>query len=350
MRIITLVLNAEGEPHFRTINELDTDGLLGQIAEREATVHAWGEEKAAAAVPAFAQDLLKAVEGGENNDVDIAVCRMALACMLVDRFVGGMDTGELQRLDLRFVVRHDGAVARTYVPAGSPDPDVSDMVAVTWADAAETAKAEEPDPAAHEWPEGHPFANLMPSDAAENTYYADLFRIGGRNWMILGYGKSRAAQIASAEDREAMYGTDSIAILRRGDELWARYDLGTLPRSSHQSPELWTPRRLDAIVYCLNETQTREASGAQEQARTLIRSDAARLASLCATYPYPAYMAPQFFRASEYARLCDPVRMQRRFAELTHGVRGTELLLVPHMPSVEEKAALYRAHRFPDAA
>ncbi len=196
------------------------------------------------------------------------------------------------------------------------------------------------------YPQDHPFSRFKPTDAAENIYYADLFRINNRNWMILGSGKSKAAMIASNDEKEAMYGTDSIAILREGDRLWARYDLGVLPTVTHENPELWTKHRLDAIAYCLDEEQTQFLAEASGTTHSIVSTGFRTLSSLCATYPYPAAMALHFFSTAEFERLSDPDRMMQRFAELTSGTKGTSFLLVPHMARVEEKADLYRTYQF----
>jgi hypothetical protein len=39
------------------------------------------------------------------------------------------------------------------------------------------------------FPPDHPFARLVPTDAPENIFCADIFRINGRHWMIRGTGE-----------------------------------------------------------------------------------------------------------------------------------------------------------------
>ena len=193
------------------------------------------------------------------------------------------------------------------------------------------------------YPPEHPFGHLVRSNTPENIYYADLFRINSHNWMILGSGKTYAAQVASHQKRDAMHATDAVALIRGGHALWGRYDPGAV---STKNPELSTLYRLDAIAYCLDEEQTAEFFKARGAALAIADVGFALIAGLCATYAYPAYMAPHFFSEQELSHFSNPIRMTQRFAELTQGAVGTKFLIVPFMPSVEEKAALYSGFVF----
>lgn len=156
--------------------------------------------------------------------------------------------------------------------------------------------------------------------------------------MIQGYGKTDAARIASDKKSESMYATDSVAIIRDGNTLWGRYDPGALAISE---PDLSALHKLDAIAYCLNEEQTVKAFAPRGGVREIVEADAALLSALCATYPYPAYFAAHFFSPQEHSYFANPLRMVERFKELTAGVVGTKFLIVPYMPTIEEKADLY---------
>jgi hypothetical protein len=193
------------------------------------------------------------------------------------------------------------------------------------------------------FPPGHILAHLVVSDAPENIYYADLFQIENRNWMIQGYGKTTAARIASGKVVDAMYATDAVAIIRDGSTIFGRYDPGAL---SPNSDDLHKLHRLDAIAYCLNEEQTEKAYRPRGGVRTIVEADAKFLSNFCAIYPYPAYSAIHFFTEDELAHLANPLRMENRFLELTQDVVGTKFLIVPYMNTVEEKAALYSSYLF----
>jgi len=188
------------------------------------------------------------------------------------------------------------------------------------------------------YPPDHPFGHFIPSDAPENIYYADLFRIKDRNWMIQGYGKSTAARIAFDKKTDAMYATDTVGIIRDGNTLFGRYDPGAL---TTKDPDLCALHKIDAIAYCLDEKQTINEFEPRGGAREIVEADSALLSTLCATYSYPPYMAPYFFTPEALAYFSDPLRMKNRFIELTQGAVGTKFLIVPHMPTTEEKAALY---------
>lgn len=188
------------------------------------------------------------------------------------------------------------------------------------------------------YPPDHPYAHLVPSDTPENIYYADLFRINDRNWMIQGYGKTHAAQIASDKKLEAMYATDSVAIIREGNALSGRYDPGAL---TTKNSDVSKPHKLDAIAYCLDEEQTVKAFAPRGGVREIVEADADLLSALCATYPYPGSLAPHFFTPQQFAYFSNPRRMVERFKALTVGIVGTKFLIVPHMPTVEDKAVLY---------
>lgn len=193
------------------------------------------------------------------------------------------------------------------------------------------------------FPPDHPLSHLVRSDTPESIYYADLFLINNHNWMIQGYGKTTAARIASNKKSEAMYATDSVAIIRSGDTLFGRYDPGAL---STKNPKLHELHKLDAIAYCLSEEETIKVFKPRGGGREIIDVGPDILAAICATYPYPAYCAQHFFVEHELLYFADPLRMTKRFIELTQGVSGTKFLIIPHMPTIEEKAALYSSFNF----
>jgi hypothetical protein len=79
--------------------------------------------------------------------------------------------------------------------------------------------------------ESHPFDPLEASPNADSIYYADLFNIRDKIWMITGSGKSVAARLASDNKQEADIGRDSIAIIRDNKILYGYYDAGVMPKS-----------------------------------------------------------------------------------------------------------------------
>ena len=68
--------------------------------------------------------------------------------------------------------------------------------------------------------------NLIKSEYADSINYADLFRMGGKRWMMMECGKSQTARIASVSVRENDTGRDCAEIRDNHGVLEARYDSG----------------------------------------------------------------------------------------------------------------------------
>jgi hypothetical protein len=199
-------------------------------------------------------------------------------------------------------------------------------------------------PMKNPFPTGHIFADFVVSDALDSIYYADLFEINGRNWMIQGFGKTEAARIASNKEKTAILAMDSVAIIRQGDSLFGRADFGA--GNYDANSDLYRMHKIDVIAYCLDETQTHKAFQLRGGVLEIVEVDHHILSALCATYPYPAALAAQFASAQELELLSNPARMMQRFLELTDGAVGSKFLLVPYMPNIDDKAALYRSYSF----
>lgn len=189
------------------------------------------------------------------------------------------------------------------------------------------------------FPSSHLFANHIPTSTPENIYYADLFEINGRTWMIQGFGKTEAARIATNKNDKCMIGLDSVAIVQNGNTLEARLDQGGAASYSSGPCAL---HKLDVIAYCLSPEQTEKAYKPRDGKLEIVEVDNKVLASLCSTYPYPGALVPNFFTSSEVEYFHNKWRMTQRFLELTTGTVGTRFLLVPYMPLVQDKAELYR--------
>ena len=66
------------------------------------------------------------------------------------------------------------------------------------------------------------------SEYADSIYYADLFRIDNKIWMIMGHGKSDAARLASNRIEEDDLARDSVAIKVKNNILFAKCDFGAV--------------------------------------------------------------------------------------------------------------------------
>lgn len=187
--------------------------------------------------------------------------------------------------------------------------------------------------------ESHPFAHLEASPNADSIYYADLFNIKGKIWMIIGSGKSKAAQFATENKEEADIGRDSIAIIRDNKVLYGRYDPGAIHKDLTKRNELSGLHKIDFIAYCLSDVQSNNLY--ENKNRIIEEVDNKVVAVLLSASGYPAFLMRDFFDNKKCDWLTDPQRRFNRFVELTNDITSTRFLIIPWMVSVEEKSALY---------
>ncbi|WWW10908.1 hypothetical protein V7P26_07785 [Arcobacter cryaerophilus gv. pseudocryaerophilus] len=105
------------------------------------------------------------------------------------------------------------------------------------------------------------------SEYADSIYYADLFRINNKIWMIMGYGKSEVARIASNNIEEDDISRDSTAIKAKDNILEARFDIGAINTELDEETrnELSKFHKVDYIAYCLSPEQTLEICNDQKK-------------------------------------------------------------------------------------
>ncbi|MCW8879404.1 MAG: hypothetical protein OQJ89_06775 [Kangiellaceae bacterium] len=178
------------------------------------------------------------------------------------------------------------------------------------------------------------------SEFADSIYYADLFRIEGKVWMIMGYGKSEAARLASEDDRACDLSRDCVALKVSDNELYGRYDPGALGAYNDEDSELHKFHKIDFISYCLSPEQTNEVF--VSTARKIIDCDPGLMSKLCVIYPYPAYAAQFAFSPEEIEELADSERRSNTFLKLITASNFKNLVLVPFMSKLESKAELYK--------
>ncbi|MBD3611823.1 MAG: hypothetical protein HUJ13_05335 [Hydrogenovibrio crunogenus] len=180
--------------------------------------------------------------------------------------------------------------------------------------------------------------NLEKSYYADSIYYADLFRINNEIWMIMGYGKSDAARIASGKRSDDDIGRDCIAIRNNNGTLEGRYDPGAInPKAKDGLSDFY---KIDHIVYCLSPEQTDEVFDSQD--KVILNCPLETMMHLCIIYPYSAYAAQAVFSHDELAYLNDPARRSNKFYEIVSSCNFRNLGIAPYMNTVEEKAELYR--------
>lgn len=117
MKVTTLVLNADGEPHFKSEDQFDIKNLIEIAKEREQNAREKGAEWTAGAVSFFGGEVVKAVNTGEHDDVTKAIIQMLMAAWLFDSLYCGLTATHYLESDMRFTIAADGAVAHTRVDA-----------------------------------------------------------------------------------------------------------------------------------------------------------------------------------------------------------------------------------------
>lgn len=178
--------------------------------------------------------------------------------------------------------------------------------------------------------------NLVLSPYVENIFYADLFTINGKNWMVMGEGKSTAARAACNKDLACDLARDGVALTRDGNDLYAHCDLGAFG-SSVAAP---VKHKVDAIAYCVDPEHSPKVFS--KTGNVIVEVDNNMVAALASSWPYTGSAAMSLVSAERWNELENPIRRLRLMTSLTEGVTSTKFLLVPYMPTVEDKADLYR--------
>ncbi|WP_425641216.1 hypothetical protein ACPUEK_14780 [Marinomonas gallaica] len=180
------------------------------------------------------------------------------------------------------------------------------------------------------------------SEFADSIYYADLFRIDSKIWMIMGYGKSEAARIASDNDRGNDLSRDCVALKVSGKDLFGRYDPGALGAHHDESSDLHKFHKIDYIAYCLSPEQTEEVFSSNT--KEILACEAGLMSKLAVVYPYPAYSAQFVFTPQEIEALANPERRAFNFLKKINDTGFKNLVLVPFMTELESKAELYKSY------
>jgi hypothetical protein len=119
MKVTTVVLNANGHPHFETVDHLDAEALLRLANDRAPLAREQGADWTRGSVTFYGNELISAVHTGEHRDVDAAVTNMVMSACLLDTIYGGASDADYRDSDLKFVVSESGTVLITRLPAGS---------------------------------------------------------------------------------------------------------------------------------------------------------------------------------------------------------------------------------------
>ncbi len=119
MKVTTLVLNADGDPHFRSEDNFDIVNLFAVAKSREQMARDKGAEWTAGAVSFFGSEVVKAVDFGEHDDVSKSIIDMLMAAWLFDSLYSGVSEGQYLESDMEFTISHDGVVAHNRAPAAT---------------------------------------------------------------------------------------------------------------------------------------------------------------------------------------------------------------------------------------
>jgi hypothetical protein len=113
MKVKTLVLNADGEPHFQSEGHFNIENLFEITKIREQNFRDKGEKWTGGAVSFFGSEVVKAVDTGEHHDVSEAIIQMLMATWLYDSLYCGITAIHYIESDMQFTVAANGVVAYT---------------------------------------------------------------------------------------------------------------------------------------------------------------------------------------------------------------------------------------------
>lgn len=117
MKVTTLVLNANGEPHFQGEDQFNIEQLFEIFKTREQISRDNGAEWTAGAIAFWGGEVVKAVNIGEDDDVSEAIYNILMGAWLFDSLYCGITAAQYLKSDMKFTIAADGAVAHTRVPA-----------------------------------------------------------------------------------------------------------------------------------------------------------------------------------------------------------------------------------------
>lgn len=181
--------------------------------------------------------------------------------------------------------------------------------------------------------------HFIVSPYIDALYYADLFRINGKIWMIMGEGKTTAARIASKEVKNDELALDGVALALHGGRLVGRFDLGGGEASADHTDSPFF--RIDRIAFCLDERQTSEAPRSVSKTE-LHAVSAKQMAYMAVKKDFPGWGAKRAgMSEADYRKYADRDRREAKFFDLLTESNFRDFVFVPYMKTVADKAALY---------
>ena len=181
---------------------------------------------------------------------------------------------------------------------------------------------------------------LVLSPRIMNIYYSDMFIINGRGCLIMGHGKSHCARIASGDSRSNEVGQDLICLSRTGDELFGHYEMSHVPNVF--KPE---PSKIEVFVRCLSEEETNKTFNGNKLDILFAEHDSFfQACRFNITFTVDPMGTLRQSLGNRYPEYVDHDQRGIRFHKLTSGLPGAKYLVLPWMPSVEEKATLLKSN------
>jgi hypothetical protein len=121
MKVTTLVLNANDEPHFQGEDQIDLQNLFEVAKSKKQNARDKGEEWTRGAISFFGSKVVTAVNTGENKDVTQAIVELLLVTWVYEEMYLGATTDSFSKSDLHFTITNDGIVAQTKIPPTASD-------------------------------------------------------------------------------------------------------------------------------------------------------------------------------------------------------------------------------------
>lgn len=116
MKVTTLVLNVEGEPHFESEDKINLENLFEVAKSKKENARSNGEEWTRGAISFFGSEVVTAVNTGEHKDVTKAIYELVLVTWVYEEMYLGAKTDTFHKSDLHFTITNEGVVLQKRVP------------------------------------------------------------------------------------------------------------------------------------------------------------------------------------------------------------------------------------------
>ena len=118
MKVTALVLNDQGEPHYRQEAYYNVEGMIKVAETREAVVREAGANNMANIITSSGKEYVKSVNTGEYDDMDKALANLTMMLWLFDTVCVGIDIETMCGHNFDVTIADNGAVKFTRIPAG----------------------------------------------------------------------------------------------------------------------------------------------------------------------------------------------------------------------------------------